>query len=358
MGSPATIDGASEAPDRVARLDDGDHQALALQGVGGREPGHPGADDDAVHGVWHRCSVAAGAEPRCRACDCACCVHTRPMTSCPAPRHGVPRRRDHRRRDVRRADRRRVGQVRVGLYPPRLRRRGSRRDRRRGSSSRRSGATGCPPAGSCPRSPPVSPPSPSPRSRPGTPGSAPRCSPTRSCSPGSISSSSPSCADTRLRAHFERLALVLCLLVCVPVPAAGVAGMAALVGGRGATDDPAAAPGLPRPEPGSQPHRHGRPRARRVRARHQSARGRRRWSVSVGLVVLVAVTTVINGITRSLDRGGRRAGGLRAGRGSLTAPAARTRAVAFLRTRAAPPRSWPASPPWSWPAGWLPAAAG
>ena len=37
---------------------------------------------------------------------------------------------------------------------------------------------------------------------------------------------------TRLRAHFERLALALCLLVCALYLPAGAAGVAALVGGR------------------------------------------------------------------------------------------------------------------------------
>jgi hypothetical protein len=85
-GLAGNDDGAGEAPDRVARLDDGDLLTLALQRIGGREPGHAGADDDAVRGVWHRRSVATIASSMdrpgfapgrvasaCgRASDCAC----------------------------------------------------------------------------------------------------------------------------------------------------------------------------------------------------------------------------------------------------------------------------------------------
>ena len=138
--------------------------------------------------------------------------------------------------------------------------------------------------------------------------------------------------DARLRAHFERLALGLCVLVCVLYLLQVLQAWQQWWEVVGQLDDPPAAPGLPRPEPGiSQPDRHGRPRARRVCARHTPGAGTE-WSGGRGSARRACRGHHRDhGIARSLDRGGRGAGGLRAGRAGHGAGHAHEGA-AFLRT--------------------------
>ncbi len=137
----------------------------------------------------------------------------------------------------------------------------------------------------------------------------------------------------RMRAHFERLAVVLCILVCVQYLLQVFQSWQALWTIAGHLTIPPLRPERPDLSLGSP-----NPIATFVLISGAfvlatgPVRGRGRWVASASLVALVAVTTLITG-SRGAWLGGAAALGACGLAAALAVPAARTRATAFLRTR-------------------------